>query len=57
MDRLLKDQLAAISSWVRAHGELTDYSDLENNDYEAYIVKASELVTREGEEYAICSRA
>jgi len=41
--RLTKDQCAAISSWVRAHGELTDYSDLENNDYPAYIVKASDL--------------
>jgi len=41
--RLTNDQAAMISSWVRAHGEPIDYSDLENNDYPAYIVKASDL--------------
>lgn len=41
--RLMENQGAAISSWVREHGELTDYSDLEDNEYEAYIVKKSDL--------------
>lgn len=44
VNHLAKDQTALIASWVREHGELTDYSDLENNDYEAYIVKKSDLV-------------
>ncbi len=43
LSKLTENQEATISSWVREHGELTDYSDLENNDYEAYIVKASDL--------------
>ena len=43
VDKLTKDQPGLVASWVRAHGELTDYSDLENNDYEAYIVKASDI--------------
>jgi hypothetical protein len=38
-----KDNKVAIASWVREHGEYTDYSDLENNDYPAYIVKESDL--------------
>lgn len=41
--RLTENQQAAISSWVREHGEWTDYSDLEGNDYPAYIVKESDL--------------
>lgn len=41
--RLTGSQQALISSWVREHGEATDYSDLENNDYPAYIVKESDL--------------
>lgn len=43
LNKLAKDQEAMVSSWIREHGELTDYSDLENQDYEAYIVKKSDL--------------
>jgi len=28
-----------IAAWIRSNGELTDYSDLEDNDYPAFIVK------------------
>ena len=52
VNHLAKDQMALIASWVREHGELTDYSDLENNDYEAYILKASDIkrgYTQKGE--------
>lgn len=43
VNKLVKDQPGLIASWVRRHGEYTDYSDLENNDYPAYIVKESDL--------------
>lgn len=44
LERFAKDQGAAIASWVRAHGEFTNYSGLDaNEEYEAYIVKASDL--------------
>jgi hypothetical protein len=43
MEHLAKDQKEMIASWVRAHGEFTDHSDLEGEEYEAYIVKASDL--------------
>lgn len=48
MEKLAKEQMALISSWVREHGEFTDYSDLEGEDYEAYIVKDSDLTSSEG---------
>ena len=43
VNRLLKDQGAAIASWVREHGELTDYAPLEGPEYPAYIIKESDL--------------
>lgn len=43
LSRLTENQGAAISSWIREHGTLTDYSDLEDNEYPAYIVKVSDL--------------
>jgi hypothetical protein len=43
MEKLAKDKMQLISSWVRSHGEFTDYSDLEGEDYPAYIVKESDL--------------
>lgn len=43
LNKLAKDQDAMVASWIREHGELTDYSDLEGQDYEAYIVKESDL--------------
>jgi hypothetical protein len=43
MNKLAKDQPGLIASWVRAHGEYTDYSDLEGPEYPAYIVKEADL--------------
>ena len=36
-----------IAAWVRAKGEPTDFSDLENNDYPAFIVKESDVLKLE----------
>jgi hypothetical protein len=41
------DQKKAIAAWVRAKGEPTDYSDLQDNDYPAFIVKESDVVELE----------
>lgn len=43
LDKLAKDQMAMIGSWVRAHGEYTDYAPLEGPEFQAYIVKESDL--------------
>jgi soluble cytochrome b562 len=43
LETISADQRKLIAAWVRAKGEPTDYSDLEDKDYPAFIVKESDI--------------